>query len=111
MEIGMKTNDIHIAVTLAALFVGGVIYNYGVALLGDRQRGFTSLLVAFGVLFTLAGIAIIDWQCAQITLAGFAASGTPMIIGSVARYIAKRHAEESALAKFVQEALDDSKKN
>ncbi len=111
MEIGIKTNDVHIVITLAALFVGGVIYNHGVALLGDRQRGFTSLIVAFGVLFTLAGIAIIDWQCAQITLAGFAASGTPMIIGSIARYIAKRHAEESALAKFVQEALDDSKKN
>ncbi len=112
MQIGIPTaNDVHIAITLAALFIFGIAYNLAVAKLGNRQRGFTSLLVALGVLVTLIGIAIIDWQCAQITLAAFTASGTPMIIGSIARYIAKRHAEETRLAQITRELLDDHPQN
>ncbi len=106
MEFGTTT-----IIILITLVVFGIAYNHGVALLGNRQRGFTSILVALGVLVTLTGIYAIDPQSAIITLAAFTASGTPMIIGSIARYTAKRHAEETRLAQIAREFLDDSSQN
>jgi len=106
MEFGTTT-----IVVLIVLALFGAAYNYSIALLGTRQRGFTSLLVAFGVLMTLSGIHAINPQAAVITLAAFTASGTPMIIGSIARYIAKRHAEEQKLAALIHEVLNDNSQN
>jgi hypothetical protein len=75
---------------LFALFFFGWAFNSLVNWLGDRKDGYTSLLVVAGVLVTLGGVALIDWRAAGLALAGFAASGLPMVIGDVARTVAKR---------------------
>lgn len=96
-EIGADSVP-YIAVFLALMWFG-VGYN---ALIGLAERrhyldGFTSLAVALGVLITLAGVAILSWQAALIALACFTASGLPMIVGSIARYIRARARETEAI--------------
>jgi MFS family permease len=61
------------------------------------HEGFLSLIVAIGVGATLAGVAIIDWRAALLTLGAFVCSGTPMILGSIGRYVRRREAEQRAL--------------
>lgn len=85
------------------LFFFGLSFNALVHALGSRHDGYTSLLVAGGVLITLLGLALVSWQCALLALAMFAASGTPMIVGEVYRAIRKR--EE--VLKALREGRDD----
>jgi MFS family permease len=85
------------------LLLFGIAYNWAISKLGRRLEGFTSLSVAFGVLGTLALIAIISWQVAAICLAGFFASGLPMVAGSVMRYMQRR---EDARSSMISEARD-----
>jgi hypothetical protein len=76
-------------VTLVLVSIG---YNTLVAWL-ERSgyiEGFTSLVVAVGVLITLGGVAVISWQAALLALGAFVATGTPMIAGSIWRYIQLR---------------------
>ena len=68
----------------------GVLYNVLVAYvqrqLPDRH-GVTAWLVVGGVAFTLVGILLLtDLETFVIALLCFAASGTPMILGSMERY-------------------------
>lgn len=86
-----------IGVTLMGLFMFGWAFNALVNGLGDLKEGYTSLLVVGGVLITLLGVALISWQCALLTLAMFAASGTPMIIGEVIRSVRRREEVLKAL--------------
>lgn len=92
----MVTSWQSIGLIMAALVVLGYIYNQIVAKLEQQgyTEGFLSLLVAAGVGFTLAGVAVIDYKAALLTLAAFAASGTPMIAGSIWRYWKKRKQEQ-----------------
>ena len=81
---------------LAVLVLFGILYN---SLIGWAERkhyleGFTSLAVALGVLITLGGVAVVSWQAALITLAAFIATGSPMIAGSIWRYIQMRRKEQ-----------------
>lgn len=89
-----------------ALFVFGIGYNTLVAWLEHKGyiEGYLSLIVALGVAVTLGGVAILSIQAALIALFCFAASGTPMIIGSIWRYLQKREAEKYAM---IAEAKDD----
>lgn len=78
------------------LFALGVGYN---ALIGWAGRqgyleGYSSLAVAFGAGFTLAGVALIDKDAALLALGAFAASGAPMAAGSIWRYIWARREEQ-----------------
>ena len=92
MEISAKS-----VIIIFSLLAFGVVYNLFVAWLGTRKRGYTALLVAFGSAVTLAGVAAINLEAAMITLACFVASGTPMILGDIQRYItAREHAEHEA---------------
>ena len=68
----------------------GAAYAAFVYRLGDRQEGYTALLVVGGVLVTLIGVAIVDLSAAIMCLLAFAASGTPMIVGSIYRYVQLR---------------------
>lgn len=109
MEMELKISGGCIAV-LEALFIGGVAYNAFVAWLEreGRDRGFTALLVVIGVLITLVGYAcIIGIKHALLAFFCFAASGTPMIIGSVWRYSQHRRQAESTAESAAIEALDD----
>lgn len=78
------------------LFMFGIAYNALVGWIGERKEGYTSLLVVGGVLITLLGAAIVSWQAALWIVLCFSASGIPMIIGDILRYIHKR---EKALAE------------
>jgi len=84
---------------IVALLAIGVIFNRAVAWLEVKgyMEGYTSLVVALGILVTLAGVALLDWRAALLTLVAFIASGTPMIVGSVSRYIRKREMEQERI--------------
>ncbi len=76
----------------------GVLYNQLTAWIGEKQRGFTSLLVAGGVGGTiLIIIPLIGLNAAGIVLGAFVCTGLPMIIGSIARYINERQKEIRAI--------------
>ena len=111
MEISTQS-----VIIISALFFFGVCYNAFIAFLGSRKRGYTALLVAFGSAVTLAGVAALDLQAAILTLACFVASGTPMILGDIHRYITERTRAEHEARQIAwqalqvddnQEALDD----
>lgn len=90
MEATLELDWQMFGVVLFALFMFGLAYNGLVEWLGERKDGYTSLLVVAGVLITLLGITLIDWRAAALTLAGFGASGLPMVVGEIARTINKR---------------------
>jgi hypothetical protein len=85
------------AVTVAiGLVLFGVLYNQ---LIGWTERhgyleGFTSLAVALGAAVTLGGVALLSWQAALLCLGAFTATGSPMIAGSIWRYISTRKTEQ-----------------
>lgn len=82
----------HLSVLLG-LFLFGLVYNAFVAWIERHKAGeaITSLLVAFGALITIGGIHLLelvwDLPAAVLALLAFAASGTPMIIGSLWRFV------------------------
>lgn len=82
---------------IGGLALFGLIYN---ALVEDFERrgwamGYTAFLVVLGTLFTLAGAGLlIGWRNAAKVLACFGASGFPMIVGSVGRYVREREQDQ-----------------
>jgi hypothetical protein len=53
-------------------------------------EGLLSLSVVIGTAVTVAATALFDWSFALLTLGAFAASGLPMILGSLVRYVKYR---------------------
>lgn len=83
------------SLVLSGLFLFGIGYNWLIGYL-ERKRlieGFVALAVVGGTLVTLAGVAVLDPQAAALSLAAFVASGLPMLLGSVVRYIIARNQE------------------
>lgn len=82
-----------------ALFVFGFVYNLAVAWLEKKgyDEGYTAILVVFGVLATLAGVAVIDLEAATLCLLAFTASGFWMVVGGWWRYA---HARENGQAGY-----------
>jgi hypothetical protein len=82
-----------------ALVLFGLGYNALVAWLERKHytEGFLSLVVALGVLVTLAGVAILSIEAALLTLGAFIATGVPMIVGSIVRYIQRRETAKNNL--------------
>ena len=78
------------ALVLFSLLMFGIAYAMLIHWLGDRKEGYTSLLVVFGVLITLAGVAFLSPFAALLVAAAFIASGIPMIVGNVLGYIIRR---------------------
>ena len=87
----------------------GFVYNLIVAWIEKQgyDEGYTAILVVFGVLVTLVGVAVLDVQAALTALAAFAASGFWMVVGSITRYARARrlgqrdllHDEEAGVAE------------
>jgi hypothetical protein len=95
---------------LAALALFGVGYNALTAWLEARglDRGYTAYLVVGGVLVTLAGLGSVDgWPAAGKALLCFAASGLPMVIGSMARSAQARRRDEEGAKRLARELLHD----
>jgi hypothetical protein len=117
MILGLKMELVIIVFMVLLLF--GIGYNALVAWLerSGYLRGFIWLAVAIGVGVTLTMIAILDWRAAILVFVGFAASGTPMAIGSISRYVMKRQDERRArmrmqarrMGRLFREDLDDAK--
>jgi len=86
---------------LAGLLVFGIYFDHIVDKLGNKQEGFTSLLVVIGVFVTIIGAGLLNvfiwWNSFFIDLIAFAASGTPMIVGSIVRYMVERERVRKAL--------------
>lgn len=90
----------------AVLLAFGVCYN---ALIGLSERmrlieGYTALAVVAGVMVTvlvvtasLWGLVLEAWLWGAVMLGGFGASGLPMLLGSIGRYVALRQAEQRSL--------------
>lgn len=100
-EIMIRLDFGLIMAILFGLVLFGVIYNLLVDFLESNKysEGFMSILVAFGVMGTLIGIAFISWPVALMAFAGFAASGLPMIVGSITRYVRQRAKEQNHLRR------------
>jgi hypothetical protein len=92
-----------IVTVLLGLVAFGFSYNGLVDYLGERKDGYTAFMVVAGVLITLGGVAMIDWQAAAIALACFAASGTPMVLGDIARTVQRRE-RSIRIARLIAEA-------
>lgn len=92
-----------ITAVIGLLFSFGLLYNQAIEYLIRKRyaEGYTSLLVAFGVFVTLAGVAVIDLSASLLALIAFAASGTPMVIGSIVRYVRKREAMQRAIIEDI----------
>ena len=96
-ESGWNWALIGLVGVLLVLF--GAAYNRLVDWMERRNyhEGFLSLIVAAGVGITLLFVAVVDWRAALLTLAAFVCSGTPMIVGSILRYVRRREAEQLAM--------------
>ncbi len=91
--------------TLCGLFVISWGYNALIARLERKgyHDGYVSLFVVGGVAYTLlAGVWLIGLEPTLILLAAFAASGLPMVVGSISRYIRQRAREEHTLSAQVR---------
>lgn len=91
-----------------AVFLGLLLFGIGYnAFVSWAERkgyteGYMSLIVAFGVAMTLFGVAILSIQAALVTLLGFIASGLPMTIGSIWRYIQAREQSKLAIKREIE---------
>lgn len=99
------------ASVILALFLFGVGYNLLVAWLEARgyDRGYMAFIVSAGVGITLAGWYVLtrDLEGGLLLVACFAASGLPMILGSVTRYVQRRAIDAAAERTSVRKALFD----
>lgn len=105
-EVSFSVDIGVVVIVFLLLLIFGGLYNQLVAFL-ERQgylEGYLSLIVAAGVFITLIGVSILSWEVALIILVCFIASGTPMIIGSITRYIHQR-------AKFQQHLIAEARRH
>jgi hypothetical protein len=102
IEIGADFGTI--LAVLMGLFLFGIGYNALVAWLERRgyTEGYLSLIVALGVAVTLCGVSILSIHAALITLGAFIASGTPMIVGSIVRYLRKREEMKRSIIEEIE---------
>jgi hypothetical protein len=96
MNIQPENSQLLAITVFLMLFLFGIGYNWAVGEFERRKylEGYVSLAVVAGVLVTLGGVAVIDLRAALLSLGAFAASGSPMIAGSVWRYIKARREEQ-----------------
>ena len=107
MQISTET---WLVLALVGLALFGWVFNRLVQRLEEEtpEHGYTAFLVAVGVLVTVAVMApLIGLQATALLLAGFVASGLPMIVGSVGRSLARMRSERELLRAEARRAMDD----
>jgi divalent metal cation (Fe/Co/Zn/Cd) transporter len=94
----------HLLAVILGLALFGIAYNALVAWMERHHytEGFLSLIVALGVMGTLIGLAFLNAKAALLALLAFGATGIPMIVGSIVRYIQARDAAKQALRDEVR---------
>ena len=108
MEVGME-----MVAVCAVLVVFGIGYNWLVERIeaDDGERGYLSLLVVGGVLITLGAYALLRGIGAGLEVALlFAASGTPMIVGSIAREMRDRRQVNRRMREWVSGNTQDHRR-
>ena len=99
-----------VAVSLA-LVLFGLWYNHEVGRMerDGAHEGYVSLLVVIGVAVTVGGWIVVTGDLADglLLLVCFAASGLPMIVGSIGRYLAARQQAQRQQQELTREVLDD----
>lgn len=89
--IGLNSGLIWAAI--GGLLGFGVLYNQLVQWLHRKgyDEGYTSILVVVGVLVTDIGVGVVlGFEAAAVVFLLFCASGSPMILGDIARYVKAR---------------------
>ena len=84
----MELNWLAIGLTLALLFVFGIVYAAMVRWMARKHiiEGQTATVVVGGVLVTVLASSVLNgWLATALTLACFSASGLPMMIEYIAR--------------------------
>jgi hypothetical protein len=110
----MTMNEPGFVVRLAAAIVAdaafGVIFNRWIAQHQSRNDGiYTAFYVAGGVLFTVAtAVLLIGVEQALLVLVLFAASGLPMIIGSMQRHTERIQTTNETAISEAMELLNGS---
>lgn len=107
MQISTET---WLVLALVGLALFGWVFNRLVQRLEEEtpEHGYTAFLVAVGVLVTVAVMApLIGLRATALLLAGFVASGSPMIVGSVGRSLARMRSERELLRAEARRAMDD----
>ena len=107
MQISTET---WLVLALVGLALFGWVFNRLVQQLEDEtpEHGYTAFLVVVGVTVTVLVLTpFIGVPAAVLLLAGFLASGLPMIIGSVGRALARLRSEREALRAEARRAMDD----
>ena len=98
-------------IVMLSLGLFGIIYNAFTDWIErhGHDRGITSLLVVVGVIVTLAGaLTLIGLDSVIILAFCFVASGTPMIVGSLARYARRQARIEALLRKNALNYLEEN---
>jgi hypothetical protein len=66
--------------------------------------GYTSIYVVLGVAVTVTMMGpIIGWEAVMLLAAGFALSGAPMIVGSIARHVTARARDRELAIRDLRE--------
>lgn len=92
----------------------GIIYAAVVFILGNAEmtEGFSSILVVIGVLATLAGAWVIEATTGRVTmfqlLLAFACSGSPMIVGDIGAFLARKRNGRKIWKAISQRGSNDS---
>ncbi len=107
IDLNAAINCVTAAAVFAGLLIAGIFYAMLVAWLKKRRydEGYTAMLVVIGVAWTLAGVAILDFNHALLTAGAFVCSGTPMIIGSWWEHVQMRRKSQEDLQKITEEHM------
>ena len=101
--------DLKLFIALGVLHTVSWLYNLLIAWLSREGYldGFVSISVVVGVMYTVACVSPWLGSEAVVLLAlAFISSGSPMLVGSIARYVRQRRSEHTSLithAKKVNE--------
>ena len=109
MEFSFRVDFGLVSGIFLGLVVLGIGYNALTALFERKgyMEGFTSLMVAGGVVMTLLPLLLISPVFVLIVAGAFLASGTPMIIGSVSRYVRNRERAKREIARLHGDPIED----
>lgn len=110
IELSIQIHTETFQLCLIILFLFAVIYNHLVAWLeqNGHDKGYMSGFVSLGCAVTIAVGLYLPTKNLTITalvFAAFVASGLPMIIGSIIRYIKARAQDEHATREDLREQL------